>query len=71
MTTEPADREVLTPAEAAAWLRVSSRTLRRYAAEGRIECVELSARTMRYPVASIEALLGGDQATGRDVPHNE
>lgn len=56
--SSPSDRTALyTPAEVARKLRVSERTLRRWAHEGRIRRVRLSYRVSRYTAASIEALV--------------
>ncbi len=65
MKTELSDPGLLKPAEVASRLRVSQRTVRRYGIEGRLEVVRLSARTLRYSAASIEALLAPAHQAGR------
>ena len=49
-----AQLELKTPAETARILRISTRTLREYAAEGRIGSVMFSQRCRRYPVSEIQ-----------------
>jgi len=49
----------LTPTEAAEELRVAPQTLWRYGAEGRVEVVRLTPRTLRYTAASVDALIAG------------
>jgi excisionase family DNA binding protein len=48
---------LLTPGEVAAALRVTPRTVRRYAADGQLSRVRLGGRLARYTVASVEALI--------------
>lgn len=55
-TTSP-EPEYLTPAEAAARLRISPRTLWRYQSDGRITPVTLPSGHRRFRRADIEALL--------------
>jgi len=54
----------MTPAEAAEQLRVAPQTLWRYGAEGRIEVVRLTPRTLRYTAASVAALMGTGEGAG-------
>lgn len=56
LLTDPA---FLTTAETAALLRVSPRTVCRYGAEGRLAVVHLTARSLRFPAASVQALMAG------------
>lgn len=51
---------LLTPAEAAALLRVSRTTLWRLGREGRLRVRRLSSRNFRYLRADVEALIAGD-----------
>ena len=51
---------LLTPTEVSEQLRVSTRTLRRWAEEGRIERVRLSYRISRYTGESVAALCSPD-----------
>jgi hypothetical protein len=51
--------QLLTPAEAAAILRVTPRTLVRYAEDGRLHRVRLSSRASRYTRESVAALITG------------
>jgi excisionase family DNA binding protein len=48
---------LLTPSEVAEFLRVTPRTVCRYAAEGRLERVKIGQRLSRYTVESVEALI--------------
>ena len=57
MTTDLSVPELLTPDEAAAALRVPRVTLRRWGAEGRVECVHLTPRTLRYTAESVRDLI--------------
>jgi predicted site-specific integrase-resolvase len=56
-TQVPETPELLTPAEAAALLRIDRKTLRCWGRAGRLDEVRLNARTFRYPAASIAALI--------------
>ena len=47
----------LTPDDAAAFLAVSPRTLRRMVAEGRVRALRLGPRLVRYNRADLEAAL--------------
>lgn len=49
---------LLTLAECAAWLRVSERSIRDAVRSGRIPCVRLSSRILRFDKATITAKLG-------------
>lgn len=73
MQSQLTQSELLTPAETAELLRVSPQTLRRYAAERRLEAVRLTARTLRYRRASVEALIAsggaGDPTTTEVLSH--
>jgi excisionase family DNA binding protein len=48
---------LLSAAEVAEILKVSSRSVLRYAREGRIECVQLGHRTVRFTPESVAALI--------------
>lgn len=48
--------DLLTPAEAAARLRVTTKTLRRWALAGQIKAVRLPSGQMRYPADSLPAV---------------
>lgn len=50
-------RPLLTPAEVAAILRVTPRTVRRYGAAGMLERVSIGGRIRRYTAESVEALV--------------
>jgi predicted site-specific integrase-resolvase len=52
--------QLLKPAEVAAILRVTPRTVARYAEDGRLDRVMLSSRLSRYTRESVEALIGGE-----------
>jgi Helix-turn-helix domain len=52
--------QLLKPAEVAAMLRVTTRTVARYAEDGRLDRVMLSSRLSRYTRESVEALIGGE-----------
>jgi excisionase family DNA binding protein len=59
----PAERRMphlLKPAEVAAILRVTPRTVQRYAKEGRLERVKLGRRLSRYTAASVEHLISSE-----------
>lgn len=62
MTVELVPTRLLTPDEAAARLRVKRRTLLDWAAAGRLDVVHLTRRTLRYPEASVNALINGAPA---------
>jgi len=53
---------LLTRNEAAAILRVGVRTFDRYAAEGKVPKVSLSARSVRFRLSDIEALVASSEA---------
>lgn len=61
--------QLLSIADAAEVLAVSTKTIRRYIAAGRLEAVRLGSKTLRIKAASIEQLItansfGGRQLTG-------
>jgi predicted transcriptional regulator len=51
--------QLLTPGEVASLLRVTPRTVSRYAKAGRLQRVVLSPRASRYTAESVAALMGG------------
>lgn len=54
--------DLLTPAEAAARLRVTTKTLRRWALAGQIEAVRLPSGQMRYPADALPGVDSIEQA---------
>lgn len=54
---EPYSAALLTPLEVAEILRVTPRTVRQWARDGRIERVRLGGRLARYTAESVEALI--------------
>jgi excisionase family DNA binding protein len=54
---------LLTPDEVAAELRVTTRTVRRWARAGLLEQVQLGGRLVRYTPDSIEALIHPENGT--------
>ncbi|EAA3278013.1 helix-turn-helix domain-containing protein [Salmonella enterica subsp. enterica] len=53
----PDKEKLLTTSEAKTLLQISSRTLRRYAAAGKLREVRLSSRTFRYPLSDVRQLM--------------
>jgi predicted site-specific integrase-resolvase len=53
---------LLTPADAAAWLQVSRKTLLRYHAQG-LRCVQLTAKTIRYRLDDLQAFIRSKELT--------
>ena len=53
---------LLTPAEAATRLGVSSRTLSRWAKDGLIDSVRLPTGHLRIPAGAVEAIRTGDES---------
>jgi excisionase family DNA binding protein len=52
--------ELLTPAEVATLLRVTPRTIRKWASEGRLDRVRLGGRLVRYTPQSVADLIHND-----------
>lgn len=57
----PDKEKLLTASEAKTLLQISSRTLRRYAAAGKLREVRLSSRTFRYPLCDVRQLMTATQ----------
>ena len=51
---------LLTTDEVASVLRVTPRTIRRYAEEGRLQRIHVGDKLVRYEAANVVRLLGGD-----------
>lgn len=49
--------DLMTPGEVAEALRISRRHVRRLAADGRLQRIQLGYRTVRYSAANVEALV--------------
>jgi len=60
-TPTPQDR-LVKPAEAAVMLAVCRRTLRRYAAQGKLQRIKLNPRATRYRLADVMRLAGEEIA---------
>lgn len=60
-TPIPKDR-LVKPAEAAVMLAVCRRTLRRYAAQGKLQRIKLNSRATRYRLADVLRLAGEEVA---------
>ncbi len=50
------DGDLLTPSEAAQRLRVTTKTLRRWALAGKVAAVTLPSGQLRYPLSEIESI---------------
>ncbi len=55
----------MTARQLAAFLQVSESTVRRLAREGRIPCVRLTPRLLRFNLKAVYRALDGDDAHGR------
>src|SRR5207249_5446685 len=68
---EPLGTELLDIREAAAFLRVSETSLRRWTNAGRLRCLRIGGRReRRFRREDLLALLGGDGGTATSVPHH-
>jgi predicted site-specific integrase-resolvase len=61
------ETDLLRPEEIASMLRVDLRTVRRWGSTGRIEVIRLSPRCLRYPAASVQALMAGAERRDETV----
>jgi excisionase family DNA binding protein len=57
------DLALLTPVEVADLLRVTPRTVQRWASQGRLERVRLGGRLVRYTPDSVQALIHPENET--------
>jgi excisionase family DNA binding protein len=63
-TNRDVENFLLTQAEAAQFLRVTTRTIRRWAHQGRIQQVRVGNKAVRYPTESIVAFLATSTGSG-------
>jgi excisionase family DNA binding protein len=61
--------EYIAPAEAARLLKVSPRTITRWAREGRLPSITTLGGHRRFPRATIETLAADQLAAGERQPH--
>ena len=59
VSSEARTTTLLTPSEAATMIGVTSRTIRRWTAQGHLPCLRIN-RTTRYRAADLVALIGRD-----------
>lgn len=62
---EEAHEEFVTARQLAEVLKVSESTVRRLARDGRIPCVRLTTRLVRFNLKAVYRALNGDEAHGR------
>ena len=65
MSVDIEEHALLTKEQAAARLQISQRTLWTWGAEGRLEVVHLTPRTLRYTEQSVRALMTGQSGPDR------
>lgn len=63
----PKNTTLVTTAEQAKNLRICTETLRRWTRDGKVPCVRLSARVIRYEPSAVLAAL---EAQANKEPHN-
>jgi len=59
MINEETGKELLSADEAASRLRITKRTLLRWAREGKIECVRISAKVVLFTAEAIDRFVAG------------
>jgi len=65
-TTAIAGKHLLTRREAAAFLDVSERTIRRYETQGMLKSIHLTRRNVRYRRCDLESMLTRFEVGGAD-----